>query len=119
MTYQVRTRAALSMTLCGALLAGCTSGPLFGSAARWRAGSVTAVVHRDAIPDGTSLQCLPTPSDIARRDDELIAVVRIQVGRGPFDLAVVLPQGSTVQAGDHMTIHPDLCTVRPASKQAS
>ena len=119
MTDQMPPSHALFIAGCVALLAGCSSGPHFGQEAQWRAASVTALVHRDAIPDGASLQCLPTPSDRVRRDDELIAMVRIRVGRGPFDLAFVLPRGSTVQARDVVAVNLEQCAIRAATKTAS
>ena len=77
-----------------------------------------AIVQRDAIADGTDLQCVTPPGGVAPGGAGQIAIVRIRVGHGPYDEAFALPEGSTVQVGDIMIVHPQLCTIRPASKKA-
>ncbi len=117
MSFSARTSSAASATICAALLAACTNGALFGPSSQLRLGSVTAIVRRDAIPDGVSLQCVTSPGSVALSGDEQIAVVRMRVGRGPYDEAFALPDGPTVQVGDIMIVHPQLCAIRPAPKK--
>jgi len=114
MTSSTRTCAAIGIAVCAAALtAGCANGALFGPSSQLRRGSVIAVVQREAIPDGTDLQCVTPPGGA-----EQIAIVRLRVGHGPYDEAFALPEGSTVQVGDILIVHTQLCTIRPAPKKA-
>lgn len=115
MTLSTRTCAAIGIAICAALTAGCANG---GPSSQLRRGSVIAIVQRDAIPDGTNPQCATPPGGVAPGGAEQIAIVRIRIGRGPYDEAFALPEGSTVQVGDILIVHPQLCTIRPAPKKA-
>ena len=119
MTSSTRTCAAIGIAVCAAALtAGCANGALFGPSSALRRGSVIAIVAGDAIADGTNLQCATPPGGMAPGRAAQVAIVRIRVGRAPYDEAFALPEGSTVQVGDIMIVHPQLCTIRPVPKKA-
>lgn len=99
------------------ILGGCAGEETFGLASQWREGVAMSIVRQDAIPEGTSLQCISRPPNSAAHSrDALIAIVRMHIGRAPFDEAFEIPQGAALRTGDAVHVQPRLCLLRETSK---
>ena len=79
------------------------------SSSEWHSGHVNRVVRsNEAIPDG-DLRCIDSA---ARRTDGAIALVRIRIGRAPYEIAVPFnPQLALVQ-GERVAVHTTTCQIR-------
>jgi len=99
------------------ILGGCSEVAPFGLTSQWREGVAILIVRRDAIPDGTSMQCISsTANSDATPRDALFVIVRMRIGRAPFDEAFGLPQGAVVRTGDVVRVQPRSCLLRDTYK---
>lgn len=97
-----------------AILAGCsTADDGAASMLRWNA-SIRSVVHRSAIPSGTDLRCAPPLGRPVDGLEPLVAIVRLRVGRAPYDMAFWLPDGLDAQPGASVTVDSRRCKLSPA-----
>jgi len=102
------------------ILSGCANEETFGLASQWREGVAISIVQEGAIPDGTSMQCISSPPrSAALPRDALVAIVRMHIGRAPFDEAFEIPQGVAVRTGDVVRVQPRTCLLRDTSKTGS
>jgi hypothetical protein len=102
------------------ILSGCANEETFGLASQWREGVAISIVQEGAIPDGTSMQCISSPPrSAALPRDALVAIVRMHIGRAPFDEAFEIPQGVAVRTGDVIRVQPRTCLLRDTSKTGS
>lgn len=115
-----RCRVAVGIGASLLILGACANEETSGLASQWREGVAMSIVREDAIPEGASSRCIaPPPDSDAQPRDVLVAIVRMRIGRAPFDEAFEIPQGATVRAGDAVRVQPRLCLLRDSSKKGA
>lgn len=94
-----------------AILSGCT-GISDGSLVRWDA-SIRSVVPRSAIPDGTDPRCAPPMANPTSGIEPQVAIVRLRVGRSPYDMAFWVPEGFDPRPGASVRVDSRRCKLWP------
>lgn len=104
MNFSLHTVFGLSVL---SALAGCST-VSDGSLLRWDA-RLQNVVPRSAIPAGTDSRCAPPLSTPVIGPEPLVGIVRLRVGRSPYDMAFWLPEGFDAQPGASVTVDSRRC----------
>ena len=82
-----------------------------GSAMHWNA-TLQSVVPRDSIPPATDARCAASQSNAVDDQERMVAIVRLRVGRLPYDMAFSLPAGFDVQPGESVVVDSMRCKLR-------
>lgn len=75
----------------------------------WRGLTVIETVRRSDLSEDINSRCVVERN---AADDDQVAVVQFRGGRALHAMAFVLPRGTSVKAGDRISVNPRLCAVR-------
>jgi hypothetical protein len=79
------------------------------SSTEWRNGHVIRVLRsREVIPD-VDLRCIDAAP---RRTDHAIALVKIRIGRAPYEIAVPFDHQLALVPGERVAVHMTSCQIR-------
>jgi len=106
-------RSLLPVAMAAAMTVGCVEGSATSWSSHWHTGDVTSVVTLDALPSGIEASCTSPPANSSQNNAAPVAIVSMQVGRGHFHQAFILPKDSTIKQGDVVVIESKLCIIRP------
>jgi hypothetical protein len=90
--------------------AGCASSSP-GDSMWWRSGVVLRAMPQSQIPPNLDSECVVAPTTTAAPDAS-VAVVSFRAGRSPYSKALVVADGDTLKAGDHVFVEPGACKIR-------
>ena len=75
----------------------------------WRRLKVVETVRRSDLSPDVNPRCV---DERGAAVDDRVAVVQFRVARALHNMAFVLPQGTSVEAGDRISVNPRLCAVK-------
>ena len=106
-------RSLLPVAMAAAMTVGCAEGSATSWSSHWHTANVTSVVNIDALPSDIDARCARPPAATGPDNAASVALVSMQVGRGHYHQAFMLPKDSTVKQGDVVGIESQLCIIRP------
>ncbi len=75
----------------------------------WRRMTVVETVRRSDLSPDVNPRCLDERGAAA---DDRVVVAQFRAARALHAMAFVLPRGTSVKAGDQISVNPRLCAVR-------